>query len=216
MFAPHEARPGLAAAILAGGRARRLGGANKAALPLGGVRIIDRQFAALREVADFLFIVAADAAPYADTGVRVVPDVVANAGPLGGIYTAVVNSPCERTLVVACDMPFLPPDLLHALAGMRDADLAIPRSGRGYEPLCAVYGKRCAEPLRSRIDRGDLRASVLPHGIRIEEIGPEALATYDPHGLLFVNVNTPHDYEGARSLIELGRKPMHDRITDER
>jgi molybdopterin-guanine dinucleotide biosynthesis protein A len=51
--------------------------------------------------------------------------------------------------------------------------------------------------------------------IRVEEIGPEALATYDPDGLLFVNVNTPHDYERARSLIELGSKPIQDRITDE-
>ena len=216
MSTPPGAHTALAAAILAGGRATRLGGANKAALPLGGTRIIDHQLAALRQVAGEVFIVAGDAAPYADLGVRVVPDVVAGAGPLGGIYTAIVSSPCERTLVIGCDMPFLPLDLLRALARASDADVIIPRSGRGYEPLCAVYGKRCAEALRARIDRGALRASTLPQELRVEEIGPEALATYDPHGLLFVNVNTPHDYERARSLIELGMKPMHDRITDER
>jgi molybdopterin-guanine dinucleotide biosynthesis protein A len=216
MSAPDEAPPALAAAILAGGRATRLGGANKAALLLGGMRIVDRQLAALREVADRVFIVATNAAPYADLGVRIVPDIIPNAGPLGGIYTAIVNSPCERTLVVGCDMPFLPAALLRALGRARAADQVIPRSARGYEPLCAVYGKRCAEPLRARIDRGDLQASVLPEGIRVEEIGPEALMSYDPHGLLFVNVNTPHDYERARSLIELGKNPMQDRITDER
>jgi molybdopterin-guanine dinucleotide biosynthesis protein A len=215
MSGPDETQPPLAAAVLAGGRGRRLGGVNKAALPLGDTRIIDRQLETLRQLADEVFIVAADAAPYADLGIRVVPDVIPGAGPLGGIYTAIVTSPHQRTLVIACDMPFLPPDLLRLLARSPDADLVIPRSVRGYEPLCAVYGKRCAAPLRERIERGDLQASVLPQGIRIEEIGPEALATYDPHGLLFVNINTPHDYERARSLIELGMKPMHDRITGE-
>src|SRR5918999_2460662 len=104
MSAPDEASPALAAAIPAGGRATRLGGANKAALLLGGTRIIDRQLAALRQVADVVFIVATDAAPHADLGVPIMPDIVQNAGPLGGIYTAIVNSPCERTLVVGCDM----------------------------------------------------------------------------------------------------------------
>src|SRR3712207_6829691 len=101
MSEPDGTHTPLAAAILAGGRARRLGGAKKAALPLGAMRIIDRQLDALRQVATAVLIVAPDPAPYADLRVRVVPDAVANAGPLGGIYTAIVNSPCERTLVVA-------------------------------------------------------------------------------------------------------------------
>ena len=216
MCTPGDAQRTVAAAILAGGRARRLGGATKAALDVGGLRIIDRQLAALRlAVGGPIFIVARDATPYRDLGVEVVPDAVTGAGALGGIYTAIVASPCDRTLVVACDLPFLPLALLRRLARDPGADIVIPRGDRGYEPLCAIYTKRCAAPIRARIDGGDLRASVLPEGISVEEIGPEALATYDPDGLLFVNVNTPHDYERARSLIELGSKPMQDRITNE-
>jgi molybdopterin-guanine dinucleotide biosynthesis protein A len=199
-------RRGTAAAILAGGRASRLGGVSKAALRVGAARIIDRQLPVLRAVSDEVFIVAPDAEAYADLNVDVVPDVIAGAGALGGIYTAIVASPCARTLVVACDMPFLAPALLERLVTTRDADLVVPHGDRGYEPLCAVYARTCAAPIRQQIARGDLRASGVPDAVRgtlhVVEIGPEVLAAIDPDGLMFVNVNTPHDYERARNLVE--------------
>ncbi|MCA1562472.1 MAG: molybdenum cofactor guanylyltransferase [Acidobacteria bacterium] len=173
-----------------------------------------RQLAVLRHVADPIFIVAGDPAPYESLGVDIVPDSLPNAGALGGIYTAIVRSPHERTLIVACDMPFLALPLLRHLTSVVDADLVIPRTAGGYEPLCAVYGKACAEPIRRRIESGDLRAAVLPDGVIVEEVGPEILAAYDPDGVLFVNVNTPHDWEQAHSLTELEREPRQDRITD--
>jgi molybdopterin-guanine dinucleotide biosynthesis protein A len=203
--------PALAAAILAGGQARRLGGANKAALEIGGVRILDRQLAVLRDVASTVFLVGGDSAQV-PSGLRVVPDAIPGAGTLGGIYTAIVESPCDRTIVVGCDMPFLSAALFRRMAA-EDADLVIPRSARGYEPLCAVYGRSCAAPIRARIDQGALQAAVLPGGMRVKELGPEELAAYDPDGLLFVNVNTPHDYERAKALMEWKPNSTEDRST---
>src|SRR4029450_5598916 len=81
----NNTRPPIAAAILAGGLARRMGGANKASLQIGNERIIDRQLRILRQVADPVFIVASVAEPFQELQVRVVPDIVAGAGPLGGI-----------------------------------------------------------------------------------------------------------------------------------
>jgi molybdopterin-guanine dinucleotide biosynthesis protein A len=194
----------LAAAILTGGRATRMGGADKGALPIDGTPILDRQLAVLREIAWPVFLVGRAPTRPLPPGIRVVPDAIPNAGALGGIYTAIVESPCDRTLVVGCDMPFLSATLVMRLAEEEEADLVIPRSARGYEPLCAVYGKACAPGIRNRIAHGELQASVLPRDVRIAELGPEALAAYDPDGLLFVNVNTPHDYaraNGSRNRI---------------
>jgi molybdopterin-guanine dinucleotide biosynthesis protein A len=205
----------VAAAILAGGRARRLGGATKNTLIIDGARIIDRQIAVLRHFADPIFIVGGNPETFAPFGLEMVPDVVPGCGALGGIYTAIVSSPRDRTLVVAGDLPGLTDPLVARLVRDSDADLVIPRGERGYEPLCAVYGSACAAPIRQRLDAGELRASFLPEGIRIEELGPEALAACDPAGLLFVNVNTPHDYQRARNLIESMPQQRHDRITDE-
>jgi molybdopterin-guanine dinucleotide biosynthesis protein A len=206
----------IAAAILAGGAARRLGGSAKALLDVGGRRIIDRQLAALETVARTIFIVAPDGSPYVGLGLRVVPDAIPGAGALGGIYTAIVESPAPRTLVLACDMPFVTPALFRTLAAPEraSADLVIPRSTRGLEPLCAVYGRACAAPILERIRRGLLQTSGLAGDVRVSEIGPDVIAAIDEDGLLFANVNTPHDYARAAGLIELEPDPAQDRITE--
>ena len=202
----------LAAAILTGGRASRMGGLRKATLAVGGTSIIDRQLAVLRTLAAPVFLVTSAQAPR-DAELTVVRDEYPDHGALGGIYTAIVASPHERTLVVACDMPFLNAAFLAHLVGI-DADLVIPRTSRGYEPLCAIYSRACAPSIRERLTRGELEASRLPDGVRVAEVGPETVAAYDPDGLLFVNVNTPHDYERARDLIESLPQRPGDGITD--
>jgi molybdopterin-guanine dinucleotide biosynthesis protein A len=186
---------GLAAAVLAGGRARRFDGVNKGALIVGGTAIIDRQLDALRQIASDVFIVGKPDAEWTSRGLRVVPDDIADAGPLAGIYTAIVHSPCERTLVLACDMPFVSLDLLRRLASVTDADVVIPRHARGYEPLCAIYSRACAGDIHDRLRRGINEASRLPAGVRVAEIDVD-------NERVFVNVNTPHDHERAKGLSE--------------
>ena len=203
-----------AAAILAGGRARRFGGEQKSILRVGGVRIIDRQVAVLRNIADPVFVVGPDPGPFADLGLEVTPDIIPGCGALGGIYTAIVRSPRERTLVVACDMPFLSEALLRHLTERDDGDLVIPRGRRGYEPLCALYARACAEPIRRRIERGLLQASQFPEEVKMVEVGPEIIERYDPDDLMFVNVNTPHDFAHAQGLSVSMAEPHGDRITD--
>lgn len=195
----------IAAAILAGGLARRMAGVNKATLRVGDYRIIDRQLSLLRQVADPVFIISGQPDAFADLAgsPRVVADMLPPAGPLVGIYTALVSSPHPRTLVVACDMPFLNLPLLEMLARDSDADVVIPRSPAGYEPLCAAWSRRCADVISQRIGRGQLKAASVLDDLRVEEIGPSVLASCDPLGLLFVNVNTPHDYERAQELTRL-------------
>jgi molybdenum cofactor guanylyltransferase len=209
-------RSRVSAAILAGGRARRLGGVDKAALLLGGSRIIDRQLAILIGVSDEVLIVANDAARYAAFQLPVFPDLVPGAGALGGVYTALEAARHELVLVLACDLPFITRELLDRLIADADTavDAVVPRSTRGLEPLCAVYRKRCAPAIRERIDRGALQVSAWVDGLRVREIDPVALEPYDPLGRLFVNVNTPHDYARATTWVEGNQEPPEDRITE--
>jgi molybdenum cofactor guanylyltransferase len=185
----------LAAAILAGGRASRLDGVNKGTLMIGHSAIIDRQLDTLREVAREIFVVGREDVEWTARGLPVVADEIPGAGPLGGIYTAILRSPRERTLVVACDMPFLSSTLLRTLAAVKDADVVIPRHRNGYEPLCAIYSRACADDIRQRLAQGINEASRLPAGMRVTEFDVD-------NETFFVNVNTPHDYERAKGLIE--------------
>ena len=206
----------ISAAILAGGHATRFGGADKASLVLGGRRIVERQLAAFAAVTRDVRIVANEPTRYAGLDVRVVPDAIAGAGPLGGVYTALLDARYDRVIVLACDLPFVTAALLERLAAESGAaegfDAVVPRSARGLEPLCAVYRKSCAPRARERIERGDLAVAALLADLRVRELGHEGLAPFD-EGTLFENVNTPHDYARARDLVE-NEKPSEDRITE--
>jgi molybdenum cofactor guanylyltransferase len=191
---------GVAAAVLAGGQSRRFDGADKGALIVDGTSILTRTVGILRNLTPHVFAVGDRHGAAAAEGLPVVEDLIAGGGSLGGIYTAIVSSPCERTLVVGCDMPFLSERLLRHLLQFTDADVVMPRSAHGLEPLCAVYGRAAAAPIRARLERGERQAAVRPEGVRVVEVGPDDLAALDPQGLVFVNVNTPHDYERALRL----------------
>lgn len=207
----------MSAAILAGGLARRLGGADKSALVVGDARIIDRQLAALSSITDDIRIVANHPGRYAALRIPVIADAIAGAGALGGLYSALLDARHDRVLILACDLPFVSTALLERLVaesrGPQEVDAVVPRSARGIEPLCALYRRHCAGAALARLERGDLRVAGLLADLRVHELGPDALAPYD-EGRLFENVNTPHDHARARGWVELNEKPSEDRITE--
>ena len=212
--------PQISAAILAGGRAGRFGGADKASLMVGGLRIIERQLAALAVVTSDIRIVSNDPDRYAALGVRVIPDQIRDVGPLGGLHAALVDAEHQAAIVLACDLPFVTPALLETLAiefgtanTIDQIDAVVPRTRRGLQPLCAAYSVRCADAARRRIESGDLDVQGLLKDVRVRELGPDRLAAFDEESV-FLNVNTPHDYARARDEVELNAKPYKDRITE--
>ena len=187
-----------AAAIIAGGRGRRLGGLDKSHLVIGGRRIIDRQLAVLGQIAPRVLVVTDDHHRFRTSGLQVCDDVLPGAGPLGGLHTALTRSPGRRTLVVAGDLPFLTGAFLrHLVARAPHADAVVPRNASGLQPLCAVYDKGCAEAVRARIERGMHRLVDLAGWLRVTEVGPDEVAAFDPDGMLLFNVNTPADHARA-------------------
>ena len=192
-------------AILAGGHARRLGGLNKARLILqpGSASLLDRQLARLRRVVDRTIIIANDAERFSGAGVPVIPDLVPDGGALGALYTAVHAAGTERTLVMACDMPFVSERLLtHLVSVGRGVDIAIPRTARGYEPLCATYSRRSAGELRRLIDEQRFRLSDIARipGLNVHEVGRDELEAFGPEDVLFFNLNTPEDHARAIAI----------------
>ena len=196
------------AAILAGGQARRMGGQPKALLPIGGSRIIDRQLMAVREIADHVAIVANDHALYESLGVPIWPDIRPGCGPLGGILTALVHAKTTITLVIGGDMPFVTGRFLKYLAASgRDVDVAIPRTTEGYQPLCAAYNRRCIKVIQKHLDTRTNKVTDLLPNVTVRELGPTDIASFDPTGTLFFNINSPNDYETALDLFQKRYNP---------
>jgi molybdopterin-guanine dinucleotide biosynthesis protein A len=189
--------------VIAGGAATRYGGSPKGLFEVGGRRILDRAVESLERatgVKPTLIANAPDAGSWRPD-LEGVPDVLPGQGALGGILTAVER--LAPVLCVAWDMPFVPADLLAALAALLEgADAALPESGsrRGLEPLCAAYGGACGPAIRAALARGDGRAVGFHPEVRVVRLSREAVLQYGEPDVLFFNVNTADDLARAESL----------------
>ena len=214
MPTPTSARPSAAAAILAGGRGTRLGGADKGALAIGGRTILDRQLDVLSALVDRIAVVGGPP-PTAGRAARLphVPDRHAGLGPLAGLQAALhhyagasdadPDSPAvEVLLIVACDLPFLSPPFLgllldRALTDAAEVDVVVPRTEDRLHPLCAAYNRRVRAAVDARVASRALAMQALFDDLRVAVVGPDVVAAFDPGGVLLWNVNTPDEYERA-------------------
>ncbi|MEO8480952.1 MAG: molybdenum cofactor guanylyltransferase [Acidobacteriota bacterium] len=184
-----------AAAIVAGGRARRFAGQDKSRLVVEGRTIIVRQVEVLQRVAHPVFVVGHDPGRFADLPLPVYADVVTGAGVMGGIYTALTVDGPDTVIVVGCDMPFLESGLLQGLVELSAGhDGAWVRTPRGVDPLLACYRRHAAPILRGEIDAGRLKATDLRSVLNMAEMSLADVATYGPPERLLANLNSPDDY----------------------
>lgn len=193
-------------AVLAGGAARRYGGAPKGLLAVGGRRILDHVVDVVRAVTGEAPLVIANApdGPTWRPDLETIPDARPGFGSLGGIYTA-VTAHAGPVLCVAWDMPFVTAPLLHALIArfdQGDVDAVLPESSgrRGLEPLCAVYGPACSPAIAQRLASGDLKAISFHDDVRVGIVPLAQVRTFGAPDDLFFNVNTPEDLERAEAL----------------
>ena len=187
--------------IQAGGKSTRMGGQPKALIDLGGRRIIDRVVEVMSAVTDDLLLVTNTPDLYASLGLRMVPDAFPDSGSLGGIYSGLKAASGAAAFTVACDMPFLHPDVARLVIGRAgEADVVIPRSGEQLETMHACYAKACLAPMEERLRAGRLKITGFFEDVRVLVVPEEDVARVCAPALVFMNVNTPDELERARSL----------------
>ncbi len=190
------------AAILVGGRARRFGGADKSALIVGGRTILDHQIGVLRTLTDDILIIGRTTTSAHPAGVRAVADRVPDAGPLGGLETALTAARHDTVLLLACDMPCVTPAFLeHLLALAPAADAIVPRTARGYHPLCAVYGRACLDAISRRLAEHRLAMHELLGDVRLHTVEPDEIGRYGSVDRLLANANTPAELDEIETIL---------------
>ena len=191
--------------VQAGGKSTRMGGQPKALIQLGGRSIVERVVAALTPVVDDLLVVTNTPELYAFLGLPMVADVYPDHGSLGGIYSG-LRAAGEIAFTVACDMPFLHPEIVRlVIARAGEGDVVIPRVGEQLETMHAAYGKACLPPIEERLRAGRLKIVGFFDRVRVVEIGEAEVARVRDPAVAFMNVNTPDELEHARALVaELG------------
>lgn len=185
-------------AVMAGGKSVRFG-RNKALEVFDGMRFIERAIQSVRPFCGQVMVVANELGPYADLGVELVRDVFPHQGPLGGIYTALLFCRSDWVLVKATDMPFLVPGMAALLAEAREGfDAVVPKTGDFYEPLLALYSRRCLSAIARQLESEDRQIIGFYRKIKVRSIEEAQWRTIDPEGVSFRNVNTLEDLAEIR------------------
>ena len=196
--------------VLAGGRSLRLGH-DKVFKPIGNRNLLDFVIDRVAPLSRETILVAASKNALFQSGkypgLKLVTDVYPDKGPLGGIYTGLLNSRSLLNLIVASDMPFLNPALLRYMMQVStDFDLVVPRIGELVEPLHAVYTRGCLEPAEHLLRQNVLSVRRLFSMVRTKYVEADEIDRFDPDHLSFFNINTRADLSRAEEIAR-GMKP---------
>ena len=204
-------RTDLSCVVQAGGLSSRMG-CDKARMLFCGEPLIERVLGRLAQVAGELVVTTsrpdelAYLEEYTFDGLRprVVMDIDGPAGAMRGIASSLAAARLPLVAIVACDMPFVSPELIGTLADRVEGiplDVCVPREERGIEPLCAVWRREACAPAACELlasDRQRIRCLIdrVSAGYLDE---PQIIAAAGSL-LCFENVNTPEEFAAAELL----------------
>jgi molybdopterin-guanine dinucleotide biosynthesis protein A len=201
----------ISAFILTGGASSRMGKA-KGLLEFGGEPLIIRIARTIEPLVSSVIAVG-PSERYAALGLAVIEDQkfgIVNErskspGPLAGIASALSASRTDWNLIVACDLPYLSREWvawLLARTNVSSAQIIMPRTEGGPEPLAAVYRRECAEPIIAALQRGVRKVTDAMAQLRTDFVTEGEWRHIDPDGRMLRNMNSPEDYEEARKWLE--------------
>lgn len=200
--------------ILSGGLNTRMGGRNKAFLDLDGRCFLDRIIASLEACFREILIVTREPDLYVDRPAGVVEDILEARSPLTGIHAGLTRMNGDFAFVTSCDTPLLTKEVIEVLVQeiAPDTDVITPTDGTYYQPMCAVYSRRCAPVIEKMLGRRELKVDRLYAQMNLKTIPYERFRAVDPMLESFFNVNTPEDLATARRMC--ARPPSGPRHHD--
>lgn len=201
---------GILGVVLAGGKGCRFGG-DKARARFEGETLLERTVARLALVFSEVIVVADREDRFRDLSVRCVVDRLPGLGPIGGIDAALRAASGRAIFVVACDMPFLNPEVIRWMVSLSQGyDLVIPALSDGLHPLHALYTGRSLSAIAAQIEKGERALCSLAEYVRSRFVLEEAFRRRDPSLLSVMNINRPEDFKQASQI--LAKKELRRRL----
>lgn len=178
-------------------------GEEKALIDLAGEPLLKRTADRLAVFFSDVIVVADAPERFRDLPYRFEADDQSGLGPMGGLATALRTAEKETLFVVACDMPFLNPNVIRSMIDhLNGYDLLMPNLGNRLHPLHALYTKKCLPVIEAQIKAGDLALHHLVDAVNSRLYPEEMFRQFDPSLRSVMNINTPAELERARQLIE--------------
>lgn len=191
-------RPGVGA-ILAGGLARRLGGA-KPAVVLAGRPLVEHVLGAVEAAGLEPVVVAKRDSSLPALSCRTLREPPVPVHPACGIVAALRESDGRGIVVVGCDMPFVSADLLAWLAATAEP-LVLPELEGGLEPFPGRYDAALLPALEAALAAGEPLRRALAR-LSPRRVSAAELARFGPPERLVFNVNTPTDLARAAAMLD--------------
>jgi len=194
----------LSAFVLAGGKSSRMG-RDKAFLSWGKETLLSNALKLAGNVAASVYIVG-DKEKLHRCG-SVIEDVYRDRGPLGGIHAALASSITDLNLMLAVDLPLVKPQFLPYLVSQADesgATVTVPRTGNGWQPLCAVYRREFAAIAEQALIEGKNKIDALFARVKTRVLREQELDEWGFSAGMFRNLNTPEELEEARRWLADG------------
>lgn len=186
----------LSGIILAGGKSSRL--KNKCFLKLDKKSIIEMVIGALAMVCDEVIIVAKKPDLFKKFDVRIVKEKEKEFCSLIGLYNGLKAANSEYSFVAACDMPFLNVKLIEFMKkNAQNNDIYVPFVKERYQPLYAIYHKRCLEHIEEKLKKKEFKFTSFYKSVKVEIVNDDQIRNFDPNLQSFLNVNSVDDYNVA-------------------
>lgn len=191
--------PEINAGVLAGGGSKRFS-QDKATLKFGDITLLERIYRELSTVVNTTWILGKKRESFNLPSELFIKDIVSNAGPIGGLLTA-LNQSKKPTLLISCDMPFIKKEHIQFLINQFDPLLAatIAVSEKGIEPLFGIYQPQVLPIIDKLVVTNDFAIYRIFDYVKVKFVD-FIKAGYISD--LFFNINTLSDYKKALYLRE--------------
>ena len=198
--------------ILAGGKGRRMGGKEKALVPLLDRPLLSYVLESISgQVAPIALNINTNLDKFNKFGYQIIEDPIkGHLGPLAGILASLnwahtLNH--KWVLTLPCDTPFLPKNLVEEMIKVKSNDLSldlvIARS-KGYNhPVIALWKSELKSKLRIALEEGVRKIDLFTANLKIGYVDFDSRKNiqFDP----FTNLNSPLDLIHAQQI--LGKLP---------
>jgi molybdopterin-guanine dinucleotide biosynthesis protein A len=144
---------------------------------------------------------------FIDWDLTIVTDIFPVRSSLTGIHAGLFYMQNPFAFFSACDTPFLKRELVETLVEQieNNTDIIMPETAAGFEPLCAIYSKRCLKQAEQHLKENKFKIQWAFRGHRIKYIPVSVLLQKDPELISFFNINTPQDLVRAEELIAMNK-----------
>lgn len=188
------------AIVMAGGDSRRMG-TDKASLLLDGQTLLQSVIATMQQL--FPQVIVSVRQPRAGIDLPQVCDDESNGGPLAGLTACLAQINTPWAFMVACDMPFVVPEVVELLAGYRLQHQAVVPVVHGHpQPLAAFYAASCLAPLRASLAAQQKSLRGVLQQLDVRYVDQAEMLAADPHLRSFFDLDTPQDVAAAMNGVK--------------